>query len=152
MSASAAIPAHSPVGCELCLLAVHRGGRQAAKASGGLARPLDRRHRLERGAASVRFQRAAGKANQVIADTIRLVAAEAGAEPAQVALAWVCAQADRLGVPIVPIPGTKHRRCLEQNVAAFDVHLTTGALARLDPLGGLVAGDHHGAGSVSRLS
>ncbi|KPC65180.1 aldo/keto reductase, partial [Streptomyces chattanoogensis] len=41
-------------------------------------------------------------ANQAIADTVRQVAEQAGAAPAQVALAWVYTQADRLGVPIVP--------------------------------------------------
>jgi aryl-alcohol dehydrogenase-like predicted oxidoreductase len=60
--------------------------------------------------------------------------------PAQVALAWVYAQQDRLGVPLAPIPGTKRIKWLEQNVAAMDVTLTADELAILDPLGRQVAG------------
>jgi aryl-alcohol dehydrogenase-like predicted oxidoreductase len=60
--------------------------------------------------------------------------------PAQVALAWVYAQADRLGVPVVPIPGTKRIKWLEQNVAALDVTLTPAELAQLDPLASQVTG------------
>ncbi len=50
------------------------------------------------------------------------------------ALAWVYAQADRLGVPLAPIPGTKRVKWLEQNVAALDITLTADELAILDPL------------------
>ena len=60
--------------------------------------------------------------------------------PAQVALACVHGQGERLGVPVVPIPGTKRIKWLEQNVAALDVTLTPGELAVLDPLGGQVVG------------
>jgi len=87
-----------------------------------------------------RFAGDAGQANQVIADTVRDVAAAKGVTPAQVALAWVYAQGDRLGVPLAPIPGTKRVKWLEQNVAALDVTLTAGDLAVLDPLGGQVVG------------
>ena len=62
-----------------------------------------------------------------------------GVAPAQVALAWVYAQQDRLGVPVVPIPGTKRIKWLEQNVAALDVTLTADELAILDPLASQVA-------------
>jgi aryl-alcohol dehydrogenase-like predicted oxidoreductase len=60
--------------------------------------------------------------------------------PAQVALAWVHGQGDRLGVPVVPIPGTKRVKWLEQNVAALDIKLTSEELAVLDPLGDQVVG------------
>ncbi|HEY1915391.1 MAG TPA: aldo/keto reductase [Streptosporangiaceae bacterium] len=90
-----------------------------------------------------RFQGEAGDANQVIADTVREVAAGLGVQPAQVAIAWVDAQAARLGVPVVAIPGTKRPKWLEQNVAAMDVHLDDAALARLDPLGDLVVGERY---------
>ncbi len=83
-------------------------------------------------------------ANQAIADTVRQVAEQAGAAPAQVALAWVYAQADRLGVPIVPIPGTKRTRWLEQNVASLDLTLDDAALAQLQPLADQVAGERYG--------
>jgi aryl-alcohol dehydrogenase-like predicted oxidoreductase len=87
-----------------------------------------------------RFSGDAGQANQVIADTVRDVAAAKGIAPAQVALAWVYAQGERLGVPVAPIPGTKRVKWLEQNVAALDVKLTADELAVLDPLGGQVVG------------
>ena len=87
-----------------------------------------------------RFAGAAGAANQAIADTVRGVADAKGVTPAQLALAWVYAQAGRLGVPIVPIPGTKRVKWLEQNVAALDIALTGDELAALEPLADQVAG------------
>ena len=87
-----------------------------------------------------RFAGDAGAANQAIADAVRSVAEAKGVAPAQVAIAWVYAQADRLGVPVVPIPGTKRVKWLEQNVAALDVTLTADELAILDPLADQVAG------------
>jgi aryl-alcohol dehydrogenase-like predicted oxidoreductase len=87
-----------------------------------------------------RFTGAAGQANQAIADAVRDVAEVKGVTPAQVALAWVQGQGARLGVPVVPIPGTKRIKWLEQNVAALDVTLTANDLAVLDPLGDQVVG------------
>jgi aryl-alcohol dehydrogenase-like predicted oxidoreductase len=58
-------------------------------------------------------------------------------------LGWVYAQGDRLGVPVVPIPGTKRVKWLEQNVAALDVTLTRDELAVLDPLADQVAGPRY---------
>jgi aryl-alcohol dehydrogenase-like predicted oxidoreductase len=87
-----------------------------------------------------RFAGHAGAANQAIADVVRRVAEAKGVAPAQVALAWVHGQAGRLGVPVVPIPGTKRVKWLEQNVAALDVTLTPDELAVLDPLGDQVVG------------
>jgi aryl-alcohol dehydrogenase-like predicted oxidoreductase len=87
-----------------------------------------------------RFAGAAGAANQAIADAVRRVAEAKGVTPAQVALAWVHGQGERLGIPVVPIPGTKRVKWLEQNVAALDVTLTADELAILDPLGDQVVG------------
>jgi aryl-alcohol dehydrogenase-like predicted oxidoreductase len=87
-----------------------------------------------------RFAGAAGAANQAIADAVREVAAAKGVAPAQLALAWVYAQAGRLGVPVVPIPGTKRMKWLEQNVAALDITLTKEELAALEPLADQAAG------------
>ena len=94
-------------------------------------------------AANPRFAGAAGAANQAIADTVREVAEVRGVTPAQVALAWVYAQQERLGVPVVPIPGTKRVKWLQQNVAALDVALTPDELARLDLLGSQVSGTRY---------
>ena len=87
-----------------------------------------------------RFTGAAGAANQAIADAVRGVAGAKGVTPAQVALAWVHGQGERLGVPVVPIPGTKRVKWLEQNVAALDITLTADERAVLDQLAGQVAG------------
>jgi len=87
-----------------------------------------------------RFAGGGAAANQAIADAVRDVADAKGVTPAQVALAWVYAQEERLGVPLAPIPGTKRIKWLEQNVAALDIALTPGELARLDPLAARVAG------------
>ncbi|HYB46201.1 MAG TPA: aldo/keto reductase [Streptosporangiaceae bacterium] len=90
-----------------------------------------------------RFAGQAGQANQAIADAVRSVADAKGAAPAQVALAWVYAQQDRLGVPLAPIPGTKRVKWLEQNVAALDVTLNPAELAQLDPLASQVTGTRY---------
>jgi aryl-alcohol dehydrogenase-like predicted oxidoreductase len=87
-----------------------------------------------------RFRGQAGQDNQAIADAVRKVAEAKGVPPAQLALAWVYAQQERLGVPVAPIPGTKRIKWLEQNVAALDITLTPDELALLDPLGRQVAG------------
>jgi aryl-alcohol dehydrogenase-like predicted oxidoreductase len=87
-----------------------------------------------------RFAGEAGQANLAIVDAVRSVADAKGVAPAQVALAWVYAQQERLGVPLVPIPGTKRIKWLEQNVAALDVTLTDSELAQLDPLAAQVVG------------
>jgi aryl-alcohol dehydrogenase-like predicted oxidoreductase len=87
-----------------------------------------------------RFTGTAAEANQAIADAVRRVAEPRGVAPAQVALAWVHGQGKRLGVPVVPIPGTKRVKWLEQNVAALDITLTADELAVLDPLGDQVVG------------
>ncbi len=87
-----------------------------------------------------RFTGPALEANQAIADAVRKVADAKGVAPAQVALAWVQGQGERLGIPLAPIPGTKRVRWLEQNVAALDITLTPDELAVLDPLGDQVVG------------
>jgi aryl-alcohol dehydrogenase-like predicted oxidoreductase len=87
-----------------------------------------------------RFAGEAGDANEAIAAAVAAVAERKGVTPAQVALAWVHGQASRLGISIVPIPGTKRVKWLEQNVASLDVHLDAADLAELDPLGDQVVG------------
>lgn len=94
-------------------------------------------------ASNPRFTGEAARANQAIVDAVRAVAERHSVRPAQVALAWVTAQSDRLQLPIVPIPGTKRRQWLEENVAALDIELTAEDLAELDPLGDQVAGTRY---------
>jgi aryl-alcohol dehydrogenase-like predicted oxidoreductase len=87
-----------------------------------------------------RFADGAAEANQKIADVVAAVAARKGVAPAQVALAWVHGRSDQLGIPVVPIPGTKRRKWLEQNVAALDVTLDDADHAQLDALAEQVVG------------
>jgi len=63
-----------------------------------------------------------------LVDEIRTMAVERQCTPAQLALAWVLAQ----GNDIVPIPGTKRRKYLEENVRAVEVRLEPEDLARID--------------------
>ncbi|MER7689859.1 aldo/keto reductase [Streptomyces sp. NPDC097610] len=56
------------------------------------------------------------------------------APPAQLALAWVHARSEHLGIPVAPVPGTKRVKWLEQNVAAADIELTADEVAMLDGL------------------
>src|SRR5215510_12082354 len=81
-----------------------------------------------------RFAGEGGHANRKITNTVRALAEAKGVAPAQLALAWVHAQSGRLGVPVVPIPGTKRVTWLEQNVAALDVRLTADEMVVLDRL------------------
>jgi diketogulonate reductase-like aldo/keto reductase len=70
-------------------------------------------------------------ANIAIVEHVDALAASKGCTPAQVALAWVHAQ----GRDFAPIPGTKRRRYLEDNVGALDVVLSDDDLASLNALG-----------------
>jgi aryl-alcohol dehydrogenase-like predicted oxidoreductase len=88
-------------------------------------------------------------ANLNLAAKVSEIAAEKDVTPAQLALAWDLAR----GVDIVPIPGTKRRRYLEQNAAATDVELTQDDLARIDAELPQVAGaryDEAGMSTVDR--
>ncbi|WP_329260322.1 aldo/keto reductase [Actinoallomurus sp. NBC_01490] len=71
-------------------------------------------------------------------EEVKAVAAQVGATPAQVALAWLLTR----GEDIVPIPGTKRVSRLEENLAADTVELTAEQIAALDALTP-AAGEHH---------
>jgi aryl-alcohol dehydrogenase-like predicted oxidoreductase len=76
--------------------------------------------------------------NLSIADEVEAIAAEVGATPAQVALAWLLAQ----GQDIAPIPGTKRVSRVEENTAADGVELTGEQIDKLNNLTP-AAGEHH---------
>ncbi|MFT4029715.1 MAG: aldo/keto reductase [Protaetiibacter sp.] len=80
-------------------------------------------------------------ANAPIGETVRRVAAEEGVTPAQLALAWIAEKARELGVAAVPIPSTRRPERIDENLAAAGIRLSARALAELEPLGALVAGD-----------
>ena len=98
-----------------------------------------------------RFQGDNFQKNLDLVAAVERLAAEKGCTSAQLALAWVMAQ----GEDVVPIPGTKRRRYLEENAAAVDVALAPADLARLDAAfpAGAAAGERYPAammGAVGR--
>ncbi|TLZ47338.1 MAG: aldo/keto reductase [Methanobacteriota archaeon] len=88
-----------------------------------------------------RFQGDNFRRNQALAEQFRELATEKGVTPAQLALAWVLSRGD----DIVPIPGTRRRANLEENVGAVDVHLTRKDIERIDASvpKGAAAGDRY---------
>jgi len=79
---------------------------------------------------SPRFQGDNFAKNLQLVKQVQRLAADKGVTAGQLALAWVLAQGDF----IIPIPGTKQRRYLEQNVAAVSITLTPAELAALDAI------------------
>lgn len=88
-----------------------------------------------------RFRDGALEANLAVVDAVRSVAAEQGATPAQVALAWLRYRADALGVSAVPIPGTRRAARVEWNLGSLSVTLSPEQLDVLDTAGAGVSGN-----------
>jgi len=74
-----------------------------------------------------RFTPEAIRANRVVIELLERIAAEKGATPAQIALAWLLAQKPW----IVPIPGSRKLHRLEENIGAADIELTAGDLSEI---------------------
>jgi aryl-alcohol dehydrogenase-like predicted oxidoreductase len=79
---------------------------------------------------------------------VRELAAEERCTPGQLSIAWVLAR----GNDIVPIPGTKRRKCLEENVGAEQVQLTREELERIDSELPRAAGDRYDRAGMSTLN
>ena len=88
-----------------------------------------------------RFQAENRERNLGRLDTVRTVAEDTGATPAQIALAWLLHQ----GEDVAPIPGTKRVRYLEENAAAVEIELSAEQLERLEEAfpPGATAGDRY---------
>ncbi|HIJ39402.1 MAG TPA: aldo/keto reductase [Rhodospirillaceae bacterium] len=97
-----------------------------------------------------RFTGANFDANLRLVETVRELAKAKGCTPAQLALAWVLAQGDR----IIPIPGTKHISLLEENLGALAVTLTADELRHIDALlpCGAAAGDRYPAQAMQAVN
>jgi aryl-alcohol dehydrogenase-like predicted oxidoreductase len=98
-----------------------------------------------------RFQGENFQLNLDLVERVKEIAAEKGITPGQLALAWVMAQ----GQDVVPIPGTKRRKYIEENAAAAEVELSDDELARIDEAApvGTTAGERYdeiGMASVHR--
>ena len=94
-----------------------------------------------------RFQGENFQRNLDLVSKVEELAAGKGVTPAQLALAWVLAQ----GEDIVPIPGTKRRSRLEENVGALDVELSADELAEIRAAVPQVAGDRYGEQMMALL-
>jgi aryl-alcohol dehydrogenase-like predicted oxidoreductase len=88
------------------------------------------------------------EANVNIAAKVAEIADEKEITPAQLSLAWVLAQGDDL----VPIPGTKRRKYLEENAAAVDVELSDDDLARIDAELPQVAGERYNEAGMASVN
>jgi len=103
----------------------------------------DMRHKI-----SPRFDAENMQRNLKVVDRIKEIASEKGITPSQLALAWVLAQ----GRDMVPIPGTKRRTYLEENVAAAKIQLSKSDLARIEeaaPKGFAAGGRYHDMSAVN---
>ena len=96
-----------------------------------------------------RYQGANYDANMAAAKTVRDIGESKGAKPGQVALAWVLHK----GEDVVPIPGTKRRKYLEENLAATDIKLDSTEMRRLDAAlaQDKVAGPRYAAANMSMV-
>ena len=97
-----------------------------------------------------RFEQENFGRNLELVERIKALAARKGCSPAQLALGWVLARGD----DIVPIPGTKRRRYLEENIGALDVHLAPDELAEIDAIlpAGSAAGSRYSAPGMRTIS
>jgi aryl-alcohol dehydrogenase-like predicted oxidoreductase len=96
-----------------------------------------------------RFQGENFQRNLDVVQRVRRLAEDKGVTPSQLAIAWVLAQGD----DVVPIPGTKRRRYLEENAAALDVRLTPEDLAAIEEVAprGFAAGDRYAAWQMANV-
>jgi aryl-alcohol dehydrogenase-like predicted oxidoreductase len=97
-----------------------------------------------------RFQGENFERNVELVREVETMASEKGCTAAQLALAWVLAQ----GEDIVPIPGTKHRKYLDENIGALDVKLSAEELARLEQIlpPGAAAGERYHAQGMATVN
>lgn len=97
-----------------------------------------------------RFQGENFYKNLQLVERVKEVAAQKGITPGQLALAWLLAQAD----DIVPIPGTKRRKYLEENIAAVEITLTQSELDRINQVAAknVVMGDRYPKAQMSAIN
>jgi len=96
--------------------------------TGTISKPSDLGEKDSRSQRYPRFAEENIEKNQVLVNRVRAIADRKGVKPGQLALAWVLAQ----GQDIVPIPGTKRRKYLEENAAAAGIRLTAVEIEELE--------------------
>jgi aryl-alcohol dehydrogenase-like predicted oxidoreductase len=87
-----------------------------------------------------RFAEDAADTNQGVVAAVQAVAAELEATPAQVALAWLLVRGRKLGLPVVPIPGTRKAHRIDENLGALRLKFTAAHLEELDAAADAVVG------------
>ncbi len=99
---------------------------------------------------SPRFQGENFYKNLELVEKVKAIATQKGVTPSQLALAWLLAQ----GEDITPIPGTKRRKYLEENVGATEVTLTPDELRQIEDAApkGITAGDRYHAQAMSAVN
>lgn len=104
----------------------------------------DRRHRMPR------FQAGNIERNMALLAEVEAIARERGATVAQIALAWVLSR----GPDVIPIPGAKTRRHLDENAKALEIKLTPAELGRIEAAvpPAAVAGTRYPAGQMKRVN
>jgi aryl-alcohol dehydrogenase-like predicted oxidoreductase len=87
--------------------------------------------------------------NEALVERVRAIAERKGVTPAQLALAWLLAK----GEVVVPIPGTKRRKYLQENAAAADIKLTPAEVAEIEAAvpQDEVAGDRYAAENMKNI-
>jgi aryl-alcohol dehydrogenase-like predicted oxidoreductase len=117
--------------------------------TGAITKPAD----LAPGdARAERYPRFAGEnfdSNQILVQRVGAIAERRGVKPGQLALAWVLSK----GEDLIPIPGTKRRKYLEENAAAVDIKLTPDEIKELEAAipQDQVAGDRYAAANMQRI-
>jgi aryl-alcohol dehydrogenase-like predicted oxidoreductase len=96
-----------------------------------------------------RFARENFDKNQTLVERVKTIAQRKGVTPAQLALAWVLAQ----GEDLVPIPGTKRRKYLEENASAVDLRLSSADIAELEAAvpQNEIAGERYAAAAMNAI-
>jgi aryl-alcohol dehydrogenase-like predicted oxidoreductase len=101
-----------------------------------------------------RFQPENAGSNLALSAALEDIARNRGATLAQIAIAWPMARGRALGACIVPIPGAKSRRHLEENVRAAEIELTDRELAEIDRVAppGAASGTRYPVEHMNRLN
>jgi aryl-alcohol dehydrogenase-like predicted oxidoreductase len=97
-----------------------------------------------------RFQGDNFEKNLKLVERIKEIAAQKGCTPAQLALAWVLSR----GEGVVPIPGTKRRAYLDQNLGALEISISAAELLRIDEIAplGVAAGERYAPNGMQRVN
>jgi aryl-alcohol dehydrogenase-like predicted oxidoreductase len=97
-----------------------------------------------------RFQGENFEKNLKLVERIKEIAAQKGCTPAQLALAWVLSR----GENVIPIPGTKRRAYLDQNLGALEIPISAAELLRIDEIAplGVAAGERYAPSGMQRVN